>query len=180
MISSRRSLLIGLLLSFLSGVCSAFIWYCEKLQFLPKSAIGFYGRIGIVFTAGMIVCLLIYFLICNAVSGLTFRDWLPIILAALVLSVCMMIWFPVPRTGLFSRHTLEIRALQDEHGSFRPVTLSWLHIDSGDVSLTSIWCEGNCVMEPLGPTLYDADAYLAWHGKTGGTATVEFVSDQGQ
>ena len=49
-----------------------------------------------------------------------------------------MVWFPIPNTGLYYNHALEIKAIPDESGTVNPVTLTWFHTDHGDIPLHSV------------------------------------------
>ncbi len=177
---ARTDAFICFLTAFLGGAASCFVYYCEYLQFLPLLSKGVLGRLMIAFAAGWLVFVTLYFLLRNGIRNTSSREWAPIFIVSLIISVCMMIWFDVPYTGLYTDHTLEIRAVPDGDGIVRPVTLTWLHRNDNDIPLSAVRCEGNCDFGPYGPTLYDDTARIYWTGKTGNTITIEFVSGEDQ
>ena len=163
------------------GAASCFIYYCERLQFRSLFTKGTLGRMAAAFTAGFILFCGLFFLIRKGIRKIKDGEWLPILLVSLTASVCMMVWFDIPQTGLYRNHTLVIRALPDENGETRPVTLTWLRREDGDIPLNSVRCEGNCSLETDGPMLHDETGRLTWEGKTGNHITIEFLAgaDQG-
>jgi len=178
--SSRKAIIPGTAVSAAGALCCAFIYYCEKLQFFPFRSKACLGRLGIAFLCSWILLFTVLHLIREAFGKMRSREWLPVILASLIISVCAIVWFPIPRTGLYPEHTLTIRAIPDKDGIVRPVTLTWLHPDSGDVPLSSVRCESPCIFGEFGPTISDADTQMVWKGKTGNLVTIEFAADAGQ
>lgn len=179
--AQRSSFLPGVLLSLPAAAGASFILYCEKFQFLPLRSKTVLGGLGLAFLAALLL-----FSLLSAFFFRGFRQASPkekgaILLTALILSVCVMVWFPVPQTGLYPDHSLEIRALADEDGNLKPVTLTWLHREDGDISLLSVLCEGSCTFGTVGPVIEDRDGRIRWQGKTGNRITLEFESgsDQG-
>ncbi len=179
---ARTDAIVCFLTAFLGGTAASFIYYCESLQFLPLLSKGVLGRLMIAFAAGWLFFVALFFLIRKGIRNTAPREWLPIILISLTASVCAMVWFEVPHTGLLAEHTLEIRALPDENGEMRPVTLTWLHRkdDNKDIPLSAVLCEGNCAPGPDGQTIFDETGRLFWKGKTGNVITIEFVSGDGE
>ena len=163
-----------------AAVAATFIYYCEKLQLLPLTTKGLYGRLSVFFTLAFILFGSLVYLFQKAAGKITGREWVPILCAATVLSVCIMVWFPIPNTGIFEKHRLDVRALHDENGEFRPVTMTWLHREDRDIPLSDVHCEGNCRIGEYGPTLMDDRANLYWYGKTGNMITIEFLAGNGQ
>ena len=163
-----------------AAAAGAFIYYCEKLQLLPLTPKGLTGRLGIAAAAAGFFFFLLFFLLRKAMRNVVQQEWLPILLVSLILSVCVMIWFPMPETGLYRAHDLSVRAVADESGEVRPITLTWLHREGSDVSLNTLRCTGNCLSGGNGMTLQDENAVLTWHGLTGNMITIEFVSDEDQ
>ena len=166
---------VTVILSALGGACAALVLYCEKLQFVPLLSKYSLLRLGIVFAAAFAV----FFALLTAVLP-AFREFKPrvkacVLAVTLILSVCALVWFDIPQTGLYGEHTLTVRALPDENGATAPVTLTWINHVGGDASLSAVRCEGSCD----GMTLTDSESALTWTGKTGNTATVEFVSGEG-
>ncbi len=165
----------------ISAFAGSFIYYCEKLQFLSLTKKGLSGRLGI----SALLCGFISLLLCSLIEKAFIKTkkqkLFPVLISGLILSVCFMVWFPVPCTGLYGEHTLEIRAVSDENGSVLPVTLTWLNTDHGDIPLRSVKCEGSCLFGEFGPTVSDESSLILWKGKTGDKVTIEFVSgaDQG-
>ena len=169
-----------LIASLIGAVCCSFIYYCERLQLAPYTAKGLAVRLAASALAGGTFFALLYFLLLKAIQSLIKREWLPVILITLITSVCMIVWFPVPNTGLYSPHDLTIRALPDETGEIRPITLTWLHHNGRDIPLSSVQCSGNCIPDEYGITLTDENSELSWSGIISGTLTIEFVSDENQ
>ena len=170
--------------SGISGITGAlfisFICYCEKIQLAPYSAKGSMVRLAAAALAGGIFFALLFFLVRKSIRLISKKEWFPVILIAMTASVCMMVWFPVPDTGLYPEHELLIRNLPDENGDVRPVTLTWLHPADRDIPLTAVHCSGDCISEKSGITLSGENAELTWHGMTGDTITIEFVSGEDQ
>ena len=179
--SSGKNLFPVILPSAAGAAAVSFIYYCEKLQFIPLLTKTALLSIAAAFSAGALAFGIIFLFLRGALSGLSKRELPALLPAALILSVCLMVWLPVPRTGIYAPHTLEIRALPDEEGKIRPVTLTWLHRENGDIPLSAARCEGNCRTGPYGPEIADETGRITWTGKTGDLITVEFVSaaDQG-
>lgn len=169
-----------LIASLIGAACCAFIYYCERLQLSPYTVKGLTARLGAAALAGGAFFVVLYFLLRKVIQGLTKNEWIPIILISLITSVCMIIWFPIPKTGLYKSHHLTIRALPDENGEVRPVTLTWLHHNGGDIPLKSLQCAGRCTPDEYGITLTDENSELSRNGIIGGTLTIEFVSDENQ
>ena len=166
--------------AFFGAAAAAFIYYCEHLQFLPFFTKGVIGRLFIAFAAGLLLFSVLFFLIRKGIREIAPREWFPILLVSLTASVCMMVWFDFPQTGLYQEHTLEICSLPDGNGETRPVTLTWLRYENGDIPLDSVRCEGNCSFGPDGPTIHDETGRIYWKGKTGNLVTIEFVSGEDQ
>ncbi len=164
----------------LAAAAGAFVFYCEKLQLLPLTAKGLVGRLGLAAAGSGLIFFLLFSLPNKSIRNLARREWLPILLISLVLTVCVMIWFPMPDTGLYQAHDLSLRTIPDENGEIRPVTLTWLHREGGDIPLAALRCTGNCSPGDNGVTLQDESAELTWHGRTGDKVTIEFVSDEHQ
>ena len=162
--------------AFLAALAGAFICYCEKFQFLSLTKKGLIGRLGIAALVCGSITLLLCTLLQKAFRKIEKNQIIPIFLSGLVLSVCFMVWFPVPHTGLYGSHSLEIRAVPDEDGTFRPVTLTWLNTDHGEIPLRAVTCEGGCTLEEIGPTITDGASRLLWNGKTGDRITLEFAA----
>ena len=162
--------------AIIGGLAGAFIYYCEALQFLPLTPIGLAGRLGIAAVLSGVICLGLFLLLRRAFRRILKQERIPLLLVSLILSVCVMLWFPVPGTGLYPEHTLIIRALPDDNGEIRPVTLTWIHRLDRDISLSSVRCEGNCSLDDEKPTILDGNTELSWRGKTGDVITLEFLS----
>lgn len=162
------------------GAAFSYVYFCEKLQFYPFTSKTTLLSLAAMFFAASLTFSLLFFFLRKSCSCSGKREWLPLLLSSLILSVCILLWLPVPDTGLFPAHTLEIRALPDESGTVRPVTLTWIHRENGDISLSSVSCEGNCRFGEFGPTLEDENGRITWSGKTGDLITIEFVSDTDQ
>ena len=171
----------GVIISLISAAAGAVICYCEKLQLAPYAAGPRFIRLGIAAFAGAAIFGLIYVLLGKTLRSIKKKEWIPVLLIALIASVCVMVWFTIPDTGLYQPHDLVIHALPDENGEVRPVTLTWLHRENSDVSLSMVLCSGNCAPSADGLTLADENAELRWHGITGDRVTIEFISgtDQG-
>lgn len=163
------------ILSAIGAFCCALVLYCEKLQFVPLLSKYSFIRLAAVFIAASALFFAALAAVLPAFRGLKPRVKACVLTVALILSVCASVWFDMPQTGLYRAHTLIVRALPDENGVTAPVTLTWVNCISGDVPLSTVQCEGNCD----GLTLTDSDSALTWSGKTGNTATVEFVSGEG-
>lgn len=176
----RRDVLLIIFAGVLGAVCSAFIYYCERLQLAPFTSKGLLGRLVLAAAAGGFLFAFIFFLAWDALPEIKKKEWYPIILIALITSVCIMTWFPVPDTGLYQTHKLTIHALSDENGEVRPVTLTWLHRADRDIPISSVQCSGNCSFEEPGVTLLDETAEMTWQGITGNVMTIEFVSNKNQ
>ena len=177
--TNRKDLLSGIFL-FFASCAGTFICYCEKLQLTPYTLRGLAVRLGAVFFLFFLFFSLLYFLLRKTILTLTKSERLSFAIAGAVLSVFVMVWFPIPDTGLFREHTLTIHALPDETGETHPVTLTWLHRQTGDIPLTEIQCTGDCTYDDSGPTISDPDAELSWTGKTGNIITIEFKSGKDQ
>ena len=162
--------------SLLGAGCAALILYCERLQLLPFTTTGLAARLGLAALCGALLFVLIFLILRKALRGAGKAEWIPILLTAIAASVCVLIWFPIPDTGIFPRHSLEIRALPDGDGMVRPVTLTWLRLENRDIPLNDVRCEGDCSPGENGPALRDGNAVLRWEGKTGDLITIEFVS----
>lgn len=176
---ARISIITGITAA-LAAAAGAFIYYCEKLQLLPLTMKGLIGRLIIAATCGFVLFGLLSLLLRKAIQTITKREWLPLLIVSLITSVCVMVWFPIPRTGLFSEHRLSVRAIPDESGLLRPITLTWVNRESGDVSLSQIRCTGNCAAGEKAITLRDGTAEISWQGLTGKTVTLEFHSGEDQ
>ncbi|MBR6089472.1 MAG: hypothetical protein IKP86_06035 [Anaerolineaceae bacterium] len=172
---------VGTVITILSAAAGALIFYCEKLQLLQLTPRGLAARLGAAAVGCGAVTLLIFLILRKTVKAVSKREWLPVILVSLILSVCILVWFPVPDTGLYPSNTLTVRALPDENGDFRPVNLTWLHREKDDIPLSAVRCTGECSFTDHGPTLTGPGCSLIWRGKTGPKVTVEFMSgsDQG-
>ena len=166
--------------SILAAAAGAFVFYCEKLQLLPLTAKGLAGRLFLTGAGSGLFFFLLYSLLNTTIRNLSHREWIPILLISMVLTVCVMITFPMPDTGLYQAHGLYLRNIPDKNGEVRPVTLTWLHREGGDIPLAALRCTGNCTSETNGITLHDESAELTWHGLTGDTVTIEFVSNEHQ
>lgn len=179
-VPQKMQIIVSGIAAVLAAAAGAFIFYCERLQLLPLTAKGRAGRLA----AAAVCCgaffFLLYFLLWKAFSRIKSREWLPIILITLLLSICGMVWYPMPDTGLYPMHELSVRNIPDENGDVRPITLTWLHRDGSDVQLSTIRCIGSCAAAEDGLTLPDENAELVWQGITGKTATVEFISAEDQ
>ena len=171
---------LAVIAGVLAAAAGAFVYYCEKLQLLPLTPKGLAGRLGIAAAACGLFFFLLSILLRKSMRSVSRREWLPILLISLMLSVCVMIWFPMPGTGLYRTHDLSVRVLPDDSGKLRPVTFTWLHREGSDVPLSTLSCTGNCFSGENGITLQDENAELTWHGLTGNMATIEFVSDEDQ
>ena len=172
--------LIGIIAVFLSALTGTFIYYCEKLQLLPLTAKGGIGRLGLSLTGCFFLFGLLYLLLRKTIRSISGKEWGPFLLLALIISVCVMVWFPLPDTGIYSVHRLSIRAIPDENGVVRPVTLTWFNREGTDISLSALTCTGNCHQNENGVTLQDESAELTWQGMTGNLITLEFISDEKQ
>ena len=159
-----------------AAAAGAFIYYCERLQLLPLTAKGLYGRLAAAFAGFLLLFGLLMYLLQRAAGKTARREWIPILFVSLILSVCVMVWFPIPNTGIYEKHRLFVRALPGENGEFHPVTMTWMHRADRDIPLSSVICEGNCDIGESGPTLLDEQASLSWYGKTGDMITIEFAS----
>lgn len=178
--SSMRRLIPAAVLSAAGAAGCTFILYCERLQFLPAASKTFIGTAGLTFLASAVLLFICLSAILKAFAACSAGEKAASVLAALILSVCAAVWFPVPQTGLYQEHSLEIRALAEEDGNFKPVTLTWLHHEIGDISLRSVRCENGCIFEEFGPTLTDTAGIITWKGKTASAVTTEFRSGEGQ
>ena len=178
--SEKKIILSGGITAAVSAAAGAFLYYCEKMQLIPLTVKGTIGRLAIAAFISGLAAFLLFWLVRKDIESISKHEWLPVILVSLVLSVCVLVWFPIPKTGLYPSHTLTIRALPDADGNIRPVTLTWLHIQSGDVLMSGIRCEGNCFPEGNTLTIPDENTLLSWQGKPGDLATVEFKSDPEQ
>lgn len=176
----RNKIVITALAGIIGALSLAFVYYCESLQLAPYTLKGIIIRLGAAALTGGIFFALLFFLLRKALTGLTQKDLIPILLIAVIASVCVMIWFPVPDSGLYSAHDLTIHALPDDNGDVRPVTLTWLHRQDRDIPLSSVLCSGDCIQDKAGITLRDQNAEITWHGLTGNTITIEFISDANQ
>ena len=114
---------LAVIAGVLAAAAGAFIHYCEKLQLLPLTPKGLAGRLGITAAACGLFFFMLFLLLCKSIRSVFRREWLPILLISLMLSVCVMIWFPMPGTGLYRAHNLSVRAVPDDSGEVRPVTL---------------------------------------------------------
>lgn len=177
--TNRKDLIGGIALLFAS-CAGAFIFYCEKLQLTPYTFKGLAARLGAVSLLFFLFFFLLYFLLRKTVLTLTKSEWLSFTIAGIALSVFAMVWFPIPDSGLFREHTLIIRVLPDETGEIRPVTLTWLHRQTGDIPLTEVQCTGNCAYDDNNPSISESDAEMRWTGKTGSSMTIEFKSGKDQ
>ncbi len=176
----QKDISIGTLFTATGALAGAFIYYCENMQLLPLTTKGRIGRIGLVVLVCSIILGFLFLFLRKAIRNVTEKQWIPYLLIALILSICIMIWFPVPETGFYPEHDLLIRALPDENGQFLPVTLTWLHHDGRDIPLSTVLCAGNNSNTKDGLTIRDENAALTWHGITGNMLTMEFVSDKNQ
>ena len=121
-----------------------------------------------------------FFLIRKTIRLLSKKEWIPVLLIAAIASVCTMVWFPIPDTGLYPEHDLRIRTVPEENGDVRPVTLTWFHLNNRDIPLREIHCSGGCNSEDTGITLLSENSELTWHGVTGDLITIEFISGEDQ
>ncbi len=177
---ATKTFLSGGIAAAAGALAGTFICYCEKMQLLPLTGRGLISRLSLAaFISGLFVWLL-FLLIRKGIERISKKEWLPVILVSLILSVCVLVWFPIPKTGLYPPHTLTIRALPDAEGNIRPVTLTWLHTQSGDIPLSALLCDGNCHPGDNTLTISDKNTRLSWKGKTGDLATVEFSADPDQ
>lgn len=167
--------LLTTILSAIGALCCAFVLYCEKLQFVPLFSKYSATRLAAVFITAFAVFFAALAAVLPAFRGLKPRVKACILTLTLILSVYALVWFDPPQSGLYREHTLTVRALPDENGVTAPVTLTWVNHVGGDVSLSTVQCEGNCD----GMTLTDSASALRWSGKTGNIATVEFISGEG-
>lgn len=172
--------ILPVIAGILAAAAGAFIIYCEKLQLLPLTVKGLAGRLGLAAAGSGLFFFLLFFLLRKTICTLTRREWTPIILVSMILTVCVMIWFPMPETGLYKIHNLSVQAIPDESGGVRPITLTWLHREEGDIPLSTLRCKGNCFSGENGISLQDENAGLFWQGRTGDMITIEFVSDENQ
>ena len=178
--TTNRINLIGITAAVLAAVSACVIYYCEKLQLLPLTPIGLAGRLVLSAVLGGGVCYFLFLAVRNQIQTHKTKEWLPILITALTLSICVLIWFPIPNTGLFGEHTLSIHALPDEKGELHPVTLTWFHRENGDIPLSAVHCTGNCIADGNNPTITGQDDELSWTGKTGNLITLEFKSGKDQ
>ena len=137
-------------IALISALAGTFIYYCEKLQLLPLTRIGLLSRMIIAALTCGLITLLMCILLQKAIRKTEKFQLVPILLSGLVLSACFMVWFPIPNTGLYYNHALEITAIPNESGTVNPVSLTWFHTDHGDIPLHSVKCEGNCTVEEFG------------------------------
>lgn len=166
--------------ALIGAAAAAMIWYCERLQFVPTQSKTFLVTLLAVFFGSGVLFFIVFRLIRKGIERIQPGEWLPIILISLVVSIIVMVWFPVPETGIYPAHTLEIRVLPDEEGTVKPVTLTWMHHEYGDIPLSDVQCTGNCSLDENGPSLTDQDAEIKWSGKTGNLVTIEFKSGRDQ
>ena len=173
-------IILPVIAAITAAASGAFIYYCEKLQLAPYTPKGMIARLGAAaFACGLFFAAL-FFLLRKAVRSTAKKEWIPIILISLIASVCAIIWFPVPDTGLYSEHELKIHVIPDENGEIRPITLTWLHHNGRDIPLSAVNCTGNCSPRETGVTLADKGAELTWQGITGDVITYEFAADEDQ
>ncbi len=176
----RKEILISTLFTTTGALAGTFIFYCEKMQFPPFTI---KGRIARLILAAMIFGFLfgnLILILRKAILSVKRKQWLPYLMITLTISVCIMIWFPIPETGLYSEHKLTIRPVIDENEGFKPVTLTWLHRGGLDIPLSTVTCSGNCSSAKEGLTICDENTELTWHGITGKIMTIEFISDENQ
>ena len=173
-------IILTVIAAITAAASGVFIYYCEKLQLAPYTPKGMIARLGAAaFACGLFFAAL-FFLLRKAVRSTAKKEWIPIILISLIASVCAIIWFPVPDTGLYSEHELKIHVIPDENGEIRPITLTWLHHNGRDIPLSAVNCTGNCSPRETGVTLADKGAELTWQGITGDVITYEFAADEDQ
>ncbi|MBQ6510219.1 MAG: hypothetical protein IJI07_12165 [Flexilinea sp.] len=175
---TKKEIICGGSTAVTAALAGVFIYYCEKLQLPPLTAKGMIARAALAAFICSILSCLVFYLLRKTIQKLTRTEWIDILLLSLVTSVCVMVWFPVPDTGLYPEHYLTVRALPDEDGEVCPVTLTWLHRQDRDISLKTVQCSENCELTENSITLADSDAELRWHGITGDMITVEFVSGE--
>ena len=99
MTPSRKAAFTEAAVSAAGALCCAYIFYCEKLQFFPFRSKACLGRLGIAFLGSWLILFALLRLIRGAFRKMQRMDWIPLILTALIASVCAIVWFPVPRTG---------------------------------------------------------------------------------
>ncbi|MBQ4514901.1 MAG: hypothetical protein II969_18050 [Anaerolineaceae bacterium] len=178
--NTNRINLIGIVSAVLAAVSASIIYYCEKLQLMPLTPIGLAGRLALSALLGGTVFYCLFLAARNQIRTLKAKEWLPILLTALTLSICVLIWFPIPNTGLFGEHILSIHAIPNENGEINPVSLTWFHRENGDIPLSAVHCTGNCIYDENNPTLTGQGDELNWTGKTGNLITLEFKSGKEQ
>ncbi len=177
---TKKEKILGSFTAASTAFAGAFIFYCERLQMAPFTAKGLIARSVSAALVCSILPWLIFFLLRKTLNRLHRREWITAILIAMVISVCIMVWFPIPNTGLFSKHFLTVRSIPDENRDVRPITLTWLHRQDRDISLNTIQCSGNCIQTEYGIMIPDNQSELRWTGLTGDLITVEFISEASQ
>lgn len=117
----------------ITALCSLCIFYCERLQFLPKSSAAFLGRAGLCLLISTAFGFVIGSLFDRAIPKYKGRERVCILLCALIGAVYLLIWIPVPLTGILPQQTVTIQPTDD-----RPLTLTWLKTGYGDALVNFI------------------------------------------